>query len=170
MANAIATDEQRIERKLAQIESNKMPVVHAQAILMLAQGYSQAKVADALHIHYNTVWRWMKKNDFSELVAHARAVMFEGMLNFVNERSVEVVGILYEIASAPPERQVNDKDKVAAASKLVDVQLRGKQLELETVIENMQLQIQCLVQEIKELREGGTQQKPAEAETTPIYD
>ena len=168
MVVAIATDEKKIEKKLEKISSYKMPVIHAQAILMLAQGHSQAKVAEALDIHANTVWRWMRKNDFAELVAHARAVMFEGMLNYVNEHSVQVVEILFEIANASPERQVSEKDKVAAASKLIDIQLRGKQLELETIIENMQLQIQQLIQEIQELKEGGTHQQTIEA--TPIYD
>ncbi len=170
---AIATDQEKVEKRLEKISSYKMPVVHAQAILMLAQGHSQTKVAEALGVHANTIWRWMQKNEFAELVAHSRSVMFEGMLNYVNDHSVEVVQVLFSIANAPPARRVSERDKVAAASKLIDIQFRGKQLELEAVIEDMQLQIQQLTQEIKELREGGTQQQTIEAkaiETTPIYD
>ena len=158
------TDEQRIQETLDKEALSKMPVKHAQAILMLAQGISQAQVAEILGVHHNTVWRWLKNNEFADLVANARAVMFEGTMNLISEKSMDMVNILSGIAGNSPDI----RGRVNAASKILDLQLQAKQLEVEQQLEEMRSQIAALTEEIRLLREEKTE--VIDAQATEIYD
>ena len=161
-----STDDLKIDKYVDNQAITNMPVQHAQAILMLAQGYKQVEVARTLNVHHNTIWRWLKNNDFAELVAHARAVMYEGVLNVVNAKAVEMVETLAEIASQ--RNNMPGRDRAIAAAKILDIQYRGKQVELEEKLEALQAQMEELTEQIKNLKQGAIEIE--QVETFALYD
>lgn len=160
------TVEQKIDSVLEKEHLLKLPPKHAQAVLMLAQGQTQKDVADKLKVHHNTIWRWLQKNDFSDLVAHAREVMFETTMNMVNQQAMEMVSVLSNIASQDP----NSRERVSAAGKILDIQMKGRELEVDERLEQLQGQIATLIQEIQSIKGNENGRQPIETEAIALYD
>lgn len=178
------TDEAK--RKLRDDINNHLNPDQARALLLFAKGKKKGEIAKEIGVNRRTLYTWMQKRTFRDLLERARSVLFDDMFDCSLTDSGEMINILKEVArgnvfqlkdnlfgfeengreneddnkdddendTTPLRLLVTPRDRVAAASKVVDVSVKARQLSIEQEMELLREELDHVVGQLERIAES----------------